>query len=225
MVGLKGWFASLAVGVLMLAASSSAFAQRYDIVVTNTTELEDAADPSNANKRILIKAGTYFPSESLRIPEKATWEGEGVMGGDELPAGFVSGDTVIAWSSGMFLTGRNPDRTAVVYLSHLSTIRWVTVTAAGAPNANAIIIDSEAPGTTKNATIEEVVAVSGGNDSNSAISARITLTDPATADDGASVGATINRSILGGGQWCGLCQCWSRRSRPGPCHRERQQRA
>jgi hypothetical protein len=60
------------------------------IVVDTTEELKAALIEANAGRRILVRAGTYVVDRSLNVPNGATLQGEGVMLGGDLPAGFAA---------------------------------------------------------------------------------------------------------------------------------------
>jgi hypothetical protein len=75
-------------------AAPGATAQRGPaptLVVTNAIELQNALVPANSGRRIHVRAGTYVVVTTLTVPDGAILEGEGVMLGAHLPAGFAPG--------------------------------------------------------------------------------------------------------------------------------------
>jgi hypothetical protein len=88
----KGWSVACVMLALGVGCLSEATARPQDgrpIVVSTTDELKAALVGANAGRRILVRAGTYSVDRALTVPDGATLQGEGVMMGDDLPAGFA----------------------------------------------------------------------------------------------------------------------------------------
>ncbi len=61
------------------------------IVVSDAAALQAALVVGNSGRRVVIMPGSYVISAGLVVPDGITLEGKGVMLGDDLPSGFLSG--------------------------------------------------------------------------------------------------------------------------------------
>jgi hypothetical protein len=88
----RGWSVACVMLALGVGGLSEATAQPQNgrpIIVDTTHGLKEALVEANAGRRILVRAGTYSVDRALTVPDGATLQGEGVMMGGDLPAGFA----------------------------------------------------------------------------------------------------------------------------------------
>jgi len=91
-------FAALGLSLCLLPLSP-ALADAYDpIYLSSVAELEAALVDDNAGRRLVLLSGTYAVAGPLVVPDGVSLEGEGIMTGDGIPAGFEPGTvtTIVA---------------------------------------------------------------------------------------------------------------------------------
>jgi hypothetical protein len=98
--GIAALMLVLSVGSVPQATAERATAPA--LVVSTATELKNALVPANGGRRIHVRAGVYVVDRALTVPDGATLEGEGVMVGGQLPAGFAPGSETRIVASSVF---------------------------------------------------------------------------------------------------------------------------
>ena len=141
---------SLVCAVLALATVgvSDATAAGAPIVVSNSDQLKAALVDANAGRTIHVRAGTYRVDVPLTVPVGATLEGEGVMLGDDLPAGFRPGTETRLVAHGTFTGDMLRMRNGV-------SVRRLSVEDVSGRNGNVIGVVSERPRDSVAASISE----------------------------------------------------------------------
>jgi hypothetical protein len=121
------------------------------IVVTNSAELVAALAPENAGRKILVRSGAYNVSQLLTVPDSATLQGEGEMllDGSGLPAGFASGTrtTIIMTAN---VTGD------ILTLGNGASVRGIAIEELAGRLGNSIAVNSRQAGDRLSARIAEV---------------------------------------------------------------------
>jgi hypothetical protein len=125
------------------------------IDVADAAALIDALRAENAGRTIHVRKGTYRVNVPLLVPDGASLEGEGVMLGDDLPAGFEAGTettiTAVRGTEGNLLT--LGDRSSVQGLVLEAAAPFVA-DAAGR-GGNVVAVASRRPGDSVSAAIAD----------------------------------------------------------------------
>ena len=203
---LRGFLASVAVALTLLAANQASPDQRPEISVATAAELIDALKPEQGARRIRMRAGRYTLAAPLSVPDGFELTGESVMQLDPggLPAGFVAG-TETALVAGEQLHGD------VVTLGDGTLLHGLRIEGralgpaqGGAATGNIVMIASRRPGDQLSATLRECEIVNhsgaGFNSIGPTGRAIVVMTRPRAAGaawhQGAQVSAAIERSIV-----------------------------
>ena len=203
---LRGFLASVAVALTLLAANQASPDQRPEISVATAAELIDALKPEQGARRIRMRAGRYTLAAPLSVPDGFELTGESVMQLDPggLPAGFVAGtetaivageqlhEDVVTLGDGTLLHGLRIEG------------RALGPAQGGAATGNIVMIASRRPGHQLSATLRECEIVNhsgaGFNSIGPTGRAIVVMTRPRAAGaawhQGARVSAAIERSIV-----------------------------